>query len=71
MTKEEFISRFVYEGRFHLHIDERYSLIMLEPEFFGYLYELYDLESHKIIGRYSSIIQVSDKIKRLRRVSSD
>lgn len=70
MTKikdEKFLSNWDFEHRFHLHIG-RFSLIMLDPTPYGYMYELYDLKSEKVIGRYDSIIDVVDKIKSLSKI---
>jgi hypothetical protein len=61
---EKFMSDYDTNFRFHLHIG-KYSIMMLKPEYYGYLYEVYDLELEKIVGRYESIIKAIDTIKRL------
>lgn len=65
MIKEEFKSEYNFYYRFHIYINNRYSLIMLPPDEYGYLYELYDLKNKEIIDRYDSLIEVCKVIEKL------
>lgn len=67
--EEKFMSKYCIDYRFHLHIGE-FSIIMLDPEYYNYLYEIYNLESEEIVGRYNTIIEVIDVIKSLSNSSS-
>lgn len=57
---------YTYDSRFHIWIDNRFSLIMLEPQYYGYMYELYDLKT-KELERFSTIIEAVEAVKKWKK----
>jgi len=64
-VKEELRREYHDRYAFHIHINNKYSLLLLKPENYGYCYELHDLEKGVPIERFKSILDACAKIQHL------